>query len=151
MKTLNFRTILASNKKENNKKEIVVLDANGQCLGRLASKIIKIIRGKHKTNYTPNLNNGYKVMVLNSKKIYLSGNKWKKKCYIRYTGYPGGKKTEPAKFIFERNSKILIERAVKGMLPKGKLGREILRKNLFVFQGEKHKFASQYPKILKDI
>src|SRR6266576_332216 len=132
MKTLNFRTILASNKKENNKKEIVVLDANGQCLGRLASKIIKIIRGKHKTNYTPNLNNGYKVMVLNSKKIYLSGNKWKKKCYIRYTGYPGGKKTEPAKFIFERNSKILIERAVKGMLPKDK-------------------FASKYPKILKDI
>jgi large subunit ribosomal protein L13 len=108
----------------------VVLDANGQCLGRLASKIIKMIRGKHKTNYTPNLNNG--VMVINSNKIYLSGNKWKQKCYIRYTGYPGGKKTEPAKSLFEINSKILIERAVKGMLPKGKLGREILSKNLFV-------------------
>lgn len=148
MKTLNFRTSLAKKEKKE-KKEIVVLDANGQCLGRLASKIIKMIRGKHKTNYTPNLNNGYRVMVLNSKNIYLSGNKCKKKCYIRYTGFPGGKKIEPVKFLFERNSKILIERAVKGMLPKGKLGREIL-KNLFVL-GEKHKFTSQYPKILKDI
>jgi large subunit ribosomal protein L13 len=129
MKTLNFRTVLGN---KIHKKEMVVIDANGQSLGRLASKIIKMIRGKHKTNYTPNLNNGYSVMVINSNKIYLSGNKWKKKCYIRYTGYPGGKKTEPAKFLYDRNSKILIERAVKGMLPKGKLGREILRKNILI-------------------
>ena len=128
-------------------KEWFLIDASGALLGRMASKIAKIIRGKHKTNYTPHLDCGDNVVVINADKIKLSGNKWEQKEYVRHTGYPGGRRVTMAKDLLEKHPTRLVEKAVKGMLPKTKLGRAI-NKNLYVYSGESHQQVAQNPKLL---
>jgi large subunit ribosomal protein L13 len=145
--TLSYKTISANKNTVN--QEWLVIDAEGQTLGRLASNIAKLIRGKHKTNYTPHVNCGDVVVVINAEKISLSGQKWENKTYIRHTGYPGGQRTATAREIMDKNPISLVERAVKGMLPKNTLGRDLYRSNLWVYPGTDHKHEAQKPKTIK--
>lgn len=129
MDTISFKTISAN--KNTVDKKWVVVDADGQNLGRLASKVAILLRGKHKPNFTPHVDCGDNVIVINSKKIKLSGNKWEQKKYIRYTGYPGGQRSLNALEQFEKNPNSIIEKSVKGMLPKNKLGANLLEICMF--------------------
>ena len=119
-------------------------DADGEVLGRFASKVAQILRGKHKASFTPHVDCGDNIVVINAKKVNLSGNKWDNKTYISHSGYPGGQKIKTAKEVFAKNPSILIEKAVKGMLPKNKLGSAIF-KNLRVYNDENHNQSSQNP------
>ena len=116
-----------------------------QVLGRLASKVSKIIRGKYKTNFTPHVDCGDNVVIINAEKIKLTGKKWTDKEYVRHTGYPGGRKVLSAQQVYDKDPRRLIEKAVKGMLPKNKLGAALFR-NLYVYVGEEHKQQAQNPK-----
>ena len=129
------------------KKEWFLVDANGAVLGRMASKIAKIIRGKHKSNYTPHMDCGDNVVVINADKVRLTGNKLEQKEYVRHTGYPGGRKVTIAKDLIEKHPIRLVEKAVKGMLPKNKLGRSI-NKNLYVYAGDEHDQVAQKPTLI---
>ena len=120
------------------------MDATDQNLGRMCSNIAKILRGKHKASFTPHVDCGDNVVVINAKKVNLSGNKWDNKTYVSHSGYPGGQKIKTAKEVFAKNPSILIEKAVKGMLPKNKLGAAIF-KNLRVYNDENHNQNSQNP------
>ena len=142
MDTSSFNTISAN--KNTVEKNWVLVDADGQTLGRLASKVAILLRGKHKPNFTPHVDCGDNVVVINSKKINLSGNKWEQKKYIRYTGYPGGQRSLNALEQFGKNPNSIIEKSVKGMLPKNKLGANLFR-NLYVFTDSDHKFEAQKP------
>ena len=142
MDTSSFKTISAN--KKTVEKNWVLVDADGQTLGRLASKVAILLRGKHKPNFTPHVDCGDNVIVINSKKINLSGNKWEQKKYIRYTGYPGGQRSLSALEQFAKNPNSIIEKSVKGMLPKNKLGANLFR-NLHVFSDSVHKFEAQKP------
>ena len=142
MDTPSFKTISAN--KKTVEKNWVLVDADGQTLGRLASKVAILLRGKHKPNFTPHVDCGDNVVVINSKKINLSGNKWEQKKYIRYTGYPGGQRSLNALEQFAKNPNSIIEKSVKGMLPKNKLGANLFR-NLHVFTDSNHKFEAQKP------
>ena len=122
----------------------VLVDAQGKTLGRLASEIAKILRGKHRPDYTPNMLTGDYVVVINAEKVHLTGNKLQQKTYTRYSGYPGGLKRIPAATMLERHPERIIEHAVKGMLPKGPLGRRMF-KRLKVYAGEQHPHAAQKP------
>ena len=135
-------------KPTNIKKKWLLVDASNIALGRLATQVAKIIRGKNKPYFTPHVDCGDNVIVKNAEKIKLSGNKWKQKTYIRHTGYPGGQKSLTAEQIFSKNPSVLVEKAVKGMLPKNKLGSLIYR-NLRVVNGENHKFESLNPEEIK--
>ena len=128
-------------------KEWFLIDADGVVLGRMASKIAKIIRGKHKANYTPHMDCGDNVVVINAEKIKLTGNKLDQKEYVRHTGYPGGRKVTLAKDLIQKYPVRLVEKAVKGMLPKNKLGR-LISKNLYVYSGENHNQIAQKPKLI---
>ena len=141
--TLSYKTISANDKTVN--KEWVLVDAEGQTLGRLASKVAKMIRGKHKPNYTPHVDCGDNVVVINADKIVLTGNKWQDKVYVRHTGYPGGRREITAENLMQKHPIRLVENAVKGMLPKNKLGRKIY-KNLYVYAGAEHQQEAQKPK-----
>jgi len=143
--TLSYKTISAN--KTTAQKNWVVIDANGHNLGRLASKVAMILRGKYKPNYTPHVDCGDNVIVINAEKINLSGNKFEDKTYIRHTGYPGGQRSLTAKEIYAKNPAILVEKAIKGMLPKNKLGAELFR-NLNVNVGSEHKYTAQQPKTI---
>ena len=145
MNTLSYKTVSANKATAN--KEWVVVDAAGQPLGRMASKVAKILRGKHKTNFTPHVDCGDNVIVLNAGQVALSGNKMESKEYIWHTGYPGGQKSLTATELQKRDSLRLVEHAVKGMLPKNRLGRAIL-KNLHVYDGAEHKHEAQQPKVI---
>lgn len=145
MNTLSYKTVSAN--KATAKKEWVVVDAAGQPLGRMASKVAKILRGKHKTNFTPHVDCGDNVIVLNASQVALSGNKLENKKYIWHTGYPGGQKSLTAAELQKKNSLRLVEHAVRGMLPKNRLGRAIL-KNLYVYDGTGHKHEAQQPKVI---
>ena len=146
MNTLSYRTQHA--KKETIQREWYVVDAEGKTLGRLVSQIATVLRGKHKPSYTPHVDAGDYVIVLNSDKVHLSGNKWNDKTYLTYSGYPGGQKSTVAKDLNKRHPDALVEKAVKGMLPKNRLGRQMFRK-LFVYQGSEHPHTAQKPKELK--
>jgi large subunit ribosomal protein L13 len=125
-----------------------VVDANGKTLGRMASRIAHVLRGKHKADFTPHFDNGDYVVVINAEKVRLTGNKLNDKVYLRYSGYPGGQKeTTPAQYLAKK-PEALIEKAVKGMLPKTKLGRAQYKK-LFVYAGPEHEHAAQQPKTLE--
>jgi len=139
--------ITVSAKTKDIEKAWLLVDANGALLGRMASKIAKIIRGKHKTNYTPHIDCGDNIIVINADKIRLSGDKWEKKEYISHTGYPGGRKGILAKDLILKHPTRLVEKAVRGMLPKNKLGRSI-NKNLYVYAGENHNQMAQNPKLI---
>ena len=145
MNTLSYKTVSANSATVN--KEWVLVDADGQTLGRLSSIIAKLIRGKYKPNFTPHVDCGDNVVVINAEKIVLSGNKWKEKSYIRHTGYPGGQRSLTATEMFEKDPTRLIEKAVKGMLPKNKLGAVLFR-NLKVYVGENHKQEGQNPVLI---
>lgn len=145
MDTLSYKTISAN--KATVHKEWVLVDAEGQTLGRLASKIAILLRGKHKTNFTPHVDCGDNVIVINSEKINLSGNKWSEKTYIRHTGYPGGQRSLTATEMFSKDPARLVEKSVKGMLPKNKLGAALFR-NLNVVVGVAHSHEAQKPKAI---
>jgi len=143
--TLSYKTVSANKNTVN--KEWVVLDAEGQSLGRLSSIAAKFIRGKYKTNYTPHVDCGDNVIIINAEKINLTGKKWDAKEYIRYTGYPGGQRSLTASELFGKDPIRLIEKSVKGMLPKNKLGA-VLFKNLKVNVGSEHNHEAQKPKTI---
>ena len=142
MDTLSYKTVSANAQTAD--KQWVLVDAKDQTLGRLSSAVAKILRGKNKPNYTPHVDCGDNVVVINAEKVKLSGKKWDDKIYISYTGYPGGQRTKTASQIFEKHPERLIEKAVKGMLPKNKLGADLFR-NLRVTVGEKHNLEAQKP------
>jgi large subunit ribosomal protein L13 len=144
--TLSYRTISANDATVD--KQWVLVDAEGQPLGRLASKVAKMIRGKHKPNFTPHVDCGDNVIVINAEKVALSGKKMEVKEYIRHTGYPGGQRSLLAKQVMEKFPERLVEKAVKGMLPKNRLGRQLYT-NLKVVVGAEHKFAAQKPTEVK--
>ena len=137
---------MSANKSTVNK-EWVLVDAEGESLGRLASKVAKLIRGKYKPNFTPHVDCGDNVIVINAEKIKLTGKKWTDKSYIRHTGYPGGQRSLTAIELFEKDPIRLVEKAVKGMLPKNKLGRAIY-KNLYVYVSGEHNKEAQKPKTI---
>lgn len=145
MNTLSYKTVSANKATVN--KEWLVVDAEGEVLGRLASKVAKLIRGKYKPNFTPHVDCGDNVVVINAEKIQLTGTKWTDKTYVRHTGYPGGQRTLSATEVFQKDPIRLVENAVKGMLPKNKLGRAIY-KNLHVFAGAEHNKEAQKPKAI---
>ena len=135
MDTLSYKT--ASANKSTVNKEWLLVDADGQTLGRLASEVAKLLRGKHKPNFTPHVDCGDNVVVINAEKINLSGKKWEAKEYIRHTGYPGGQRSLTAQELYDKDPARLVEKAVKGMLPKNKLGAALFR-NLKVYAGAEH-------------
>jgi len=143
--TLSYKTISANKATVN--KEWVLVDAEGKTLGRLASKVAKLLRGKHKPNFTPHVDCGDNVIVINAEKINLSGNKWTDKSYIRHTGYPGGQRSLTANELFAKNPARIVEKSVKGMLPKNKLGAALFR-NLKVVVGSEHNHEAQKPKAI---
>lgn len=145
MNTLSYKTVAANKATVN--KDWVLVDAEGQTLGRLASKVAKILRGKHKPNFTPHVDCGDNVVVINAEKINLTGNKLQTKNYIRYTGYPGGQRSVTAAVLIDKHPERVIEKSVKGMLPKNKLGAELFR-NLKVYAGSEHGQVAQKPKTI---
>ncbi|WP_340200459.1 50S ribosomal protein L13 [Ascidiimonas sp. W6] len=142
MDTLSYKTVSANKATVN--KQWVLVDAEGQTLGRLATRIAKLLRGKYKPDFTPHVDCGDNVVVINAEKINLTGNKWDSKEYIRHTGYPGGQRFTTVKDLLERDASKIVEKAVKGMLPKNKLGAELFR-NLKVYVGAEHKQEAQKP------
>lgn len=146
MDTLSYKTVSAN--KETANKEWLVIDAEGKPLGRLASTVASLLRGKHKTNFTPHVDCGDHVIVINAEKVSLSGNKWEDKVYVRHTGYPGGQRFTTAEELLSKKPHAVVEKAVKGMLPKNKLGAQMFR-NLHVIVGAEHKHEAQKPKEYK--
>lgn len=142
MDTLSYKTV--SINKENAEKKWLLVDAEGETLGRLASRVALLIRGKHKTNFTPHADCGDNVIVINTEKVSLSGNKWSDKVYLRHTGFPGGQRSLTAEQLREKRPERLVEMAVKRMLPKNKLGSQ-LYKNLKVVVGSEHDHEAQKP------
>ena len=122
-----------------------VVDGTNQTVGRISSKIASVLRGKNKADYTPHVDTGDFVVVINADKVVFTGNKLQDKQYINYSGYPGGKKEEAAQDLLKRRPEVVIERAVKGMLPKNRLGRKLIKK-LFVYAGAQHPHTAQQPK-----
>lgn len=125
-----------------------VVDGTNQTVGRMCSRIAAILRGKHKASYTPHVDTGDYIIVVNCEKVKLSGNKIDQKVYDTFSGYPGGRKEEIASDLQKRRPEVIIERAVKGMLPKNRLGRKMYKK-LFVYAGGNHPHTAQQPKELK--
>ena len=145
MNTLSYKTISAN--KETVQKEWFVVDAKDEVLGRLASKVAIVLRGKHKASFTPHVDCGDNVIVINAEKVKLTGNKMSDKQYVRHSGYPGGQRFESPEDLLAKKPEALVEKAVRGMLPKSRLGSELFR-NLFVVVGETHAHEAQQPKEL---
>jgi large subunit ribosomal protein L13 len=140
--TLSFKTISANSATVD--KKWVVVDAKDEVLGRFASGVAFLLRGKHKTNFTPHVDCGDNVIVINADKIQLTGNKWGDKEYVHHTGHPGGQRTIVAEKLIVKKPIAMVEKAVKGMLPKNKLGAQLYR-NLYVYAGETHPHEAQKP------
>lgn len=130
------------------KRDWYIVDASNKTLGRLASEVARRLRGKHKAEYTPHVDTGDYIIVINPEKIHVTGKKLKDKIYHRHTGYVGGIKSESFEKLRDRNPARVIELAVKGMLPKNPLGREMYRK-LKIYEGDSHPHAAQQPKVLE--
>ena len=143
MDTLSYKTISAN--KATVQKEWVVIDATGQTLGRMASKVAKLLRGKYKPSFTPHVDCGDNVIIINADKVVLTGNKWNDRVYLRYTGYPGGQREATPAVLLEKGADRLVHKVVKGMLPKNRLGAALL-KNLYVYAGTEHNQEAQQPK-----
>ena len=135
-------------KKENVERKWYVIDASGKTLGRVATKAATILRGKHKVTYTPSVDCGDYVIVINADKVVLTGNKLEDKKYYNHSGFPGGLRERSAKVMIQNYPEEMMERAIKGMLPHGRLGRA-MGKKLFVYREENHKHAAQKPIELK--
>ena len=147
MNTLSYKTISVN--KETAKKEWVVIDATDQVVGRLASKVAKLIRGKYKPTFTPHVDCGDNVILINAGKVVFTGKKETDKVYTRYTGYPGGQRFQTPAELRKRNGGVekFLRHAVKGMLPKGPLGRSLLN-NLYIYEGTEHPHEAQKPKAI---
>ncbi|MDT8393861.1 MAG: 50S ribosomal protein L13 [Bacteroidales bacterium] len=146
MDTLSYRTVSAN--KETVNKEWLLIDAEGMVLGRLASEVAKLLRGKHKPEFTPHVDCGDNIVIINAEKVKLTGNKMDDKIFIRHSGYPGGQRSRTAREVLTKFPERLIEHAVKGMLPKNRLGSDLFR-NLHVYVGPEHKQQAQQPKEYK--
>jgi large subunit ribosomal protein L13 len=143
MDTLSYKTLYVN--KETAKKEWVEIDATGQSLGRLCSKVAKLLRGKYKPSFTPHVDCGDNVIIVNADKVVLTGNKWTDRIYLRYSGYPGGQKESTPADLMAKGPDRLFRKVVKGMLPKNRLGAAILN-NLYVYAGDSHPHQAQKPK-----
>ena len=145
MDTLSYKTISAN--RATVTKEWVVVDATGQSLGRIASKVAKLLRGKYKPNFTPHVDCGDNVIIINADKVILTGNKWTDRIYLSYTGYPGGQRKNTPEKLFKKSSDHLFRKVIKGMLPKNRLGDRIIS-NLYVYDGNEHKHEAQQPQLI---
>ena len=147
MDTLSYKTISAN--KATVTKEWVIVDATDQVLGRLGSKVAKLLRGKHKPNFTPHVDCGDNVIIINADKVKMTGNKWNDRIYLSYSGYPGGQKEiTPARLQDKPDGDDkLVRKVIKGMLPKNRLGAQMLR-NLYIYSGSEHKHDAQSPKLI---
>lgn len=145
MDTLSYRTVSAN--KETVNKEWVLIDAEGQVLGRMASIAAKFLRGKYKPNFTPHVDCGDNVIIINAEKIKLTGNKMTQKEYVRHSGYPGGQRTRTPREVLELKPTMVVEKAIKGMIPKNRLGSDLFR-NLYVYAGTEHPHEAQKPKTI---
>ena len=145
MDTLSYKTV--SINKQNAYKEWVVVDATDQVLGRLCTRVAKLLRGKYKPTFTPNADCGDNVIIINADKVRLTGKKWTDRIYLTYSLYPGGQREHTPESIFKKPNgpEKLVRRVVRGMLPKNRLGRQLL-KNLYVYEGGEHKQEAQKPK-----
>jgi large subunit ribosomal protein L13 len=141
--TLSYKTVSANKATVN--KEWLLIDAENEVLGRLATKVAKLVRGKYKTNFTPHVDCGDNIVIINAEKVVLTGSKVDAKVYTRHTGYPGGQRFTSPKELLNKHPERIIKMAVKGMLPKNKLGRAI-NGNLFVYAGTQHPHEAQQPK-----
>ena len=146
MNTLSYKTVSANKATVN--KEWVIIDAESKVLGRLATVAASMLRGKHKTNYTPHVDCGDNVIIINAEKVILTGNKMDEKEYVRHTGYPGGQRFVTADKLLKKKPIALVENAVKGMLPKNRLGSALYR-NLHVYAGSSHPHEAQKPKTIE--
>jgi large subunit ribosomal protein L13 len=146
VEAISYKTVSAS--KETVTKGWVIVDAENETLGRLASNVAYILRGKNKVNFTPHVDTGDNVIIINAEKIKLTGNKVSEKEYVRHTGYPGGQRFATPKLLFSKRPTEVVRMAVSGMLPKNKLG-DALRKNVFIYAGAEHPHAAQQPKQIK--
>ncbi len=146
MNTLSYKT--QSLRTEDAVSDWYVVDATDQKVGRLCTTIATMLRGKHKASYTPHVNCGDNIIVINAEKVAFSGQKWKQKEYLRYSGYTGGLKSRTAEEMLAKKPEAIVEKSVRGMLPKTKLGRAMFRK-LFVYTGSEHPHEAQKPKTLK--
>ena len=146
MDTLSYKTKFANKATAN--KEWVVINAEDKVLGRLSSEVAKVLRGKHKPNYTPHADCGDNVIVINADKVKLTGKKWSDKVYVSHTGYPGGQRFATPLEVKAKSASRLVEMAIRGMLPKNRLGRELFR-NLYVYDGSEHTHEAQKPKEIK--
>ena len=135
-------------KKETVERKWYVIDAEGKNLGRVATKAAHILRGKHKVTFTPHVDCGDYVIIVNASKVNLTGNKLNDKMYYNHSGFPGGLRERNAKVMIEKYPEEMVERAVKGMLPHNRLGRQMYKK-LFVYEGNEHPHAAQQPKEIK--
>ncbi len=145
MDTLSYKTVSAN--KATVSKSWVVVDAEGQSLGRLCAKVAKLLRGKYKPNFTPHVDCGDNVIIINADKVVLTGKKWDDRVYLKYSGYPGGQRAFSPRYLQSKGSDRLFRKVVKGMLPKNRLGDKILG-NLFVYDGAEHKHEAQQPKFV---
>lgn len=143
MDTLSYKTVSANDKTVT--KDWLLIDAENQVLGRLSANVAKMLRGKHKTNFTPHVDCGDNIIIINAEKVRLTGNKLTEKEYVRHTGYPGGQRFATPKELLAKHPERIIENAVYGMIPKNKLGAAVLR-NLYVYAGSSHPHEAQKPK-----
>lgn len=145
MDTLSYKTVSAN--KASVKKEWLVVDASGQTLGRFSSRVAKLLRGKHKPYFTPHVDCGDNVIVINAARVNLTGKKWTDRVHFRHSGYPGSQVEVTPEEMLKRNPASVVEEAVRGMLPKNRLGRAIF-KNLYVYPGSEHKHEAQNPRFI---
>jgi large subunit ribosomal protein L13 len=143
--TLSYKTVSVN--KATAQKEWVVVDADGQHLGRIASKVAKLLRGKYKPSFTPHVDCGDNVIIINADKVVLTGNKWTDRIYLSFSGYPGGQKETTPSILQKKGSDRLFRKVVKGMLPKNKLADKLIN-NLYVYDGAEHKHEAQQPKTI---
>jgi large subunit ribosomal protein L13 len=144
--TLSYKTKSVS--KEEADRKWYIIDGEGEVVGRLASRIATVLRGKHKPSFTPHADTGDYVIIINAEKVRFTGNKLDQKEYITYSGYPGGQRRRTAKVMMEKKPIAIMEKAVRGMLPKTKLGRAMIKK-LFVYEGADHPHTAQKPEPFK--
>jgi large subunit ribosomal protein L13 len=144
--TLSYKT--KSQRKEDVERKWYVVDAEGEVLGRMCTTIATVLKGKHRPDYTPHVDCGDNIIVINAEKVRLTGLKLDQKEYLRYSGYPGGQKKVTPRELLEKKPEAVIENAVRGMMPKTKLGRQMLNK-LHVYAGSEHPHQAQKPELLK--
>ncbi len=145
MSTLSYKTLSAT--PQTIQKEWILIDAENQTLGRLATRVANVLRGKHKPSYTPHMDCGDNVIIINAEKVILTGNKLTDKTYVRHTGYPGGQRFSTPKQLLATHPERIVEHAVRGMLPKNRLG-DALYRNLKVYVGPEHPHQAQNPKVV---